>query len=181
MREVSGRLITRLLHPRPACVVVASSKEGKINGCTVAWTTPVNIDPPVVAISLAYKRLTYQYIKETSEFTINVLPRNMVNAVHYVGSASGKDVEDKLSVAGFKLRKSKKVKPPGIKGALAILECVVKDEVRYPDHSLIVAEVVHAEADEQCFTTLFSESAEVLLHVGSDVYAVPSKYLRAKE
>lgn len=181
MKEVSGRLITRLLHPRPACVVIASSKEGKINGCTVAWTTPVNVNPPVVAISLAYKRLTYQFIKETNEFTINVLSRSMVNAVHYAGSVSGRDVEDKLSAAGFKLRKSKKIKPPGIEGALAILECVVKDEVAYPDHSLIIGEVVHAEANEQYFTILFSESAEVLLHVGSNVYAVPSKYLRAKE
>ncbi|RLG73909.1 MAG: flavin reductase [Thermoprotei archaeon] len=181
MKEVSGRLITRLLHPRPACVVIALSKEGKINGCTVAWTTPVNVDPPLVAISLAYGRLTYQYIKETGEFTINVLPRSMADAVHYVGTVSGRDVEDKLSSAGFKLRGSKRIKPPGIEGALAVLECVVRDELKYPDHSLITSEVVRAEVNEQYFTTLFSESAEVLLHVGGSVYAVPSKYLRARE
>ncbi len=181
MKEVSGRLVTRLLHPRPACVVIAMSKEGKVNGCTVAWTTPVNVDPPIVAISLAYKRLTYQYVKETGEFTINVLPRSMVDAVHYIGSVSGRDVENKLSTAGLKLRRSKKIKPPGIEGALAILECIIKDEIKYSDHSLITGEVVYAEASEQYFTTIFSESSEVLLHVGSNIYTSPSRYLRARE
>ena len=181
MREISGWVVARLLHPRPACVVIAESKEGKVNGCTVAWTTPVNAKPPIVAISLAYKRLTYQYLIDSKEFTINVLPRAMLEPVHYVGTVSGRDREDKLSTAGFRLKKSKRIRPPGIEGALAILECRVKDEVKYPDHALITGEVVYAEADERYFTTSYSELAEVLLHVGGNVYTVPSKYMRAKE
>jgi len=177
--ELGGRQALRVLHPRPVVIVLAKSGEGRINGCAASWVTPVNMDPPIVAVSLAYERLTYEYVRESGEATLNVLPAEEINAVHYVGTVSGRDVPDKLRRAGFILAPSRKVSTPHIDGAAAYIEAVLKDEVKYPDHALLTFEAVRVVADSRYFRTVFKESTPILLHVGSDTYVVEYKYRKA--
>ncbi len=179
MIDVSGyRSILRLLHPRPTTIVVTSNNSGDINGCTVSWITPLNIDPPTIAFSLSPKRLTYEYLRESNEATINIISFDDAEKAHYVGTVSGRDVSDKLVKAGFTLIESVKVRPPSIKEALGILECRVVGEIEFTDHNFIVCEVVHARANEKLFIKdTWSEEARVLLHVGGNKYTTTGRHV----
>ncbi len=177
--ELGGWHALRVLHPRPVVVILAKSGEGGVNGCAASWVTPVKVDPLIVAVALAYTRLTYKYVKESGEATLNVLPAELMNAVHYVGKVSGRDVPDKLRRAGFVLAPSRKVSTPHIDGAAAYIEAVLKDEVKYPDHALLTFEAIRVVADSRYFRTTFKEDNPILLHVGGDTYVVKYKFSKA--
>jgi len=70
-----------LLHPRPVVIVVSLDSNGKPNGMTAAWITPVSMKPPLITVSIAPRRYTYKLIKETGDFTVNVLDVNLVGEV----------------------------------------------------------------------------------------------------
>ncbi len=166
----------RVLHPRPVYVVVTSHGK-EVAGCAASWVTPVNAKPLYLVVALAYERYTYELVMKSSELTVNVVGREFLEGVKYVGTVSTRDDPAKFRRAGFRFKPSKRVRSPSIEGALATVECVVRDIINLPDHALLVCEAVHVEFSEKYFKEVFAEEAEVLLHVGKDVYAVP-KYLR---
>lgn len=169
----------RLLYPRPTVIVVSMGGNGVVNGCAVSWITPVNVDPPVIAFSLAPRRYTYELLKESGEVTVNIMGFEHVKQTHYVGSVSGREVGDKLLKAGFRLRPSRKVKPPAIEEALAVLECRVLREIEFTDHNLILCRVLHVEAREEIPENgLIPEEVKPLLHVGKNIYTTTGKYYR---
>ncbi len=177
MQDINNyRVMLRLLHPRLTTIIVTVNEKGLVNGCTVSWITPLNIDPPTIAFSLSPKRLTYEYLRQSSEATVNVIGFEDVEKAHYVGTVSGRDVKDKLLKAGFTLVESIKVKPPSIKEALGVLECRVVGELEFTDHNLIICEIVHARVRKELFANgMWSENARVLLHVGGGVYTTTGK------
>ncbi|MEM0014875.1 MAG: flavin reductase family protein [Zestosphaera sp.] len=173
------KYVTRVMHPRPVSIVVSRSRDGKVNGCAVAWFMPVNVDPFMFAITLSPRRLTYEYIKESGEVTLNVIPYRLAEAAHRAGSVSGREVEDKLTKFGFELEPSVRVGVPHIKGVPAYAEGLLRNELQFSDRSLMVFECVHVHVDEKYFKDgAFTEDTEVLLHVGGNTYARPCRYVR---
>ncbi len=169
----------RAMHPRPVSVIISRSRSGNVNGCAVAWFMPVNVDPFIFAASISPKRLTYDYIRESGEITLNMVPLKMVEAVHRVGSLSGRDIVDKLTKFGFELEPSLKVSVPHVKGAPAYIEGLLRSELRFSDHSLMIFDGVHVYVDDKCFRdNMFSEGTEILLHVGGNVYTKPGEYVK---
>ncbi|MEM2020912.1 MAG: flavin reductase family protein [Zestosphaera sp.] len=169
----------RVMHPRPASIIISRSRSGNVNGCAVAWFTPVNVDPFIFAASMSPRRLTYSYIKESGEVTLNIIPFKMVEAVHHVGSFSGRSVADKLTKFGFELEPSLKVSVPHIKGVPAYIEGLLRSELQFSDHSLMIFDGVHVHVDDKYFKdNIFNEEAEILLHVGGNVYTKPSEYVK---
>lgn len=176
--EVKGFKQYRVMHPRPVAVVVTVSSDGRVNGCAVSWFTPINVKPLVFAVSLAYKRLTYEFVKETGEITLNIVPASMLREVEFVGTVSGREVSDKLTHAGLRLEPSKKVRAPHIAGAVAYVEGKLLDELKYPDHALLTFEGLRVWADDKFFVNgIFTEDAKVLMHAGGRTYVKEYTYL----
>jgi len=174
-----SKYVARIMHPRPVSVIVSRSRTGEVNGCSVSWFMPVNVDPFIFSVSLSPRRLTYSYIKETREITLNIMPFKFVEEVHRVGSISGRELKNKLIELGFELEESSVVKVPHIKGALAYVEGVLINELPFEDHSLMVFKSLKVHIDEKYFKeNVFTEEAEILLHVGGNIYAKPSNYVR---
>ena len=78
--EMKGSVI---LNPVPVVLVTSKNKEGKTNVFTVGWTGTINTKPPMLYISIRPERLSYEYIKETMEFVVNLPGSNLVKAVTY--------------------------------------------------------------------------------------------------
>jgi len=149
MKEVSKDRVYRLLHPRQV-VLVTCAEEGKPNVLTVAWSTPLSFDPPLVGVSIGKNRYSHGVISRTKEFAISVPPSSLLEKVKRCGTLSGRK-GDKFREVGLTPFPSRRLRAPVVKEGVAHLECRVVKEVEVGDHTLFVGEVVEAYADEGLF------------------------------
>ena len=75
--EFKGSVV---LNPVPVVLITSKNKEGKENVFTVGWIGTVCTKPPMLSISIRPERLSYEYIKETMEFTVNLPSIDMTKA-----------------------------------------------------------------------------------------------------
>ncbi|MEW6172451.1 MAG: flavin reductase family protein [Bacillota bacterium] len=174
-KEIPLREAYRLLTPGWV-ILVASQKEGKYNVMTASWQMPVSINPPLVAVSIAKRHLTADYILSTRAFTVNVPGRNLIPLAHYCGSVSGRDT-NKFAVTGLSPIPGQKVPAPLIKECLAGLECRLWNTYDGGDHHIVVGEVVAALAAAGDFDKhwLFTSGKDTFPsnHIGGPLYVVP--------
>ena len=74
-----------MLYPLPAVMVSCKRQGEKPNIITVAWTGTVCSSPAMVSISVRKERYSYEIIKETGEFVINLATKDLVRALDYCG------------------------------------------------------------------------------------------------
>ena len=82
-----------MIYPLPAVMVSCRDKEGNDNIITVAWTGTICTNPAMAYISVRPERHSYNMIKETGEFVINLTTRELTYATDYCGVKSGRDVD----------------------------------------------------------------------------------------
>lgn len=138
-----------MLYPLPA-VMVSCAREGeKPNIITLAWVGTVCTNPPMVSISIRPSRYSYDIIKESGEFVINLTTKELVRATDYCGVRSGRDVDK------FQEMKLTPVPCRNLRVAPAIEECPVNIECRVRDmkelgsHHMFLADVVGVTVDER--------------------------------
>ena len=138
---------SNMLYPLPA-VMVSCAREGeKPNILTLAWVGTICSDPVMVSISVRPERYSYNIIKETKEFVINLTTEELARATDYCGVRSGKDV-DKYKEMKLTPQPSQKIKAPGIAESPVNIECKVKEIVPLGSHHMFIAEVVGVNVDE---------------------------------
>lgn len=135
------------IYPIPAVMVTSGTME-KSNIMTVAWTGILNTNPAIVYISVRPERYSYNLIKESGEFVINLTTENLAYATDWCGVRSGKDY-DKFKEMKLTKEKAKHVKCPIIKESPVAVECRVIDVKEYGSHHTFVAEVLSIDADDQ--------------------------------
>lgn len=137
-----------MLYPVPA-VMVSCGREGeKPNIITLAWVGNVCSDPVMLTISVRKNRYSYDIIKETGEFVVNLTNRELARACDWCGVKSGRDF-DKYKEMGLTPSKSETVKAPGIAESPVSIECKVKDVVELGTHDMFVAEVTAVTVDDK--------------------------------
>ncbi len=136
-----------MLYPLPAVMVSCQRAGEKPNIITLAWVGTINSDPPMVSISVRPERFSYDIIRETKEFVINLTTENLVKATDYCGVRSGRDV-DKFKEMGLTTCASKEVKAPGIAESPVCMECRVTKEIPLGSHTMFLAEVLAVSVDE---------------------------------
>ena len=82
-----------MVYPVPAVMVSCQRKGERPNIITIAWCGTICSDPAMVSISIRKERYSYDIIKETGEFVVNLVNRDLVKATDYCGVKSGKDVD----------------------------------------------------------------------------------------
>ena len=137
-----------MLYPLPAVMVSCQRPGEKPNIITLAWVGTVNSDPPMVSISVRPGRYSYDIIRETGEFVINLTTESLVKATDYCGVRSGRDV-DKYKEMGLTPCESKEINVPGIAESPVCMECRVKQEIPLGSHTMFIAEVVAVSVDEK--------------------------------
>lgn len=137
-----------MLYPLPVVMVSVRDKKGNNNIITVAWAGTVCTNPPMVSISVRPERHSYQMIKESGEFVINLVTKDLVFATDYCGVKSGRDV-DKFKEMKLKKEKAEKVAAPLIAQSPVNLECRVTECKELGSHHMFVAEIVSVHIDEK--------------------------------
>ncbi len=153
-KDIKAKDSLYLLHPYNTCLLTAKDKNDRINVMAVAWIIPVNIDPPLIAMSIRPERYTYSMIKESGEFVVNIPTFAQVRDVLYCGRRSGKNY-DKFENTEFTPEKARKVSVPIIKECIAHLECKIIETISFTDHDLIIGEIIVAYALKSYFDEFY--------------------------
>ena len=134
-------------YPIPAVMVSCGDME-KSNILTVAWTGIINSDPAMVYVSIRPNRYSYNIIRESKEFVINLTNENLAYATDWCGVKSGKDV-DKFKEMKLTKEKANFVKCPLIKESPVSIECKVKEIKELGSHHMFIAEVLSIDASDE--------------------------------
>lgn len=137
-----------MLYPLPVVMVSVADKEGKNNIITIAWAGTICSNPPMVSISVRPERYSYNIIKETGEFVINLTTKDLTYATDYCGVKSGRDV-DKFKEMGLTALPGKEVNAPLIAESPVNIECKVTQVIPLGSHDMFLAEVVAVHVDEK--------------------------------
>ena len=137
------------VNPVPAVMVTCGTMENA-NIATVAWTGTINSEPAMCYISLRPTRHSYNIIKESGEFVINLTTKDLVRATDWCGCRTGAKF-DKFKEMGLTKEKANFVKCPLIKESPASIECKVKEIKELGSHDMFMAEVLAIHADEKYF------------------------------
>lgn len=130
-----------MLYPLPAVMVSCSGEGKRDNIITVAWTGTICTNPPMVYISVRPNRHSYDMIKNTGEFVINLTTKDLVKAVDYCGVRSGRDV-DKFEEMHLTKESAVHVSAPLIKECPVNIECRVTEIKELGSHHMFLADVL---------------------------------------
>ena len=134
-------------YPIPAVMVSCGDME-KSNILTIAWTGILNSDPAMVYISVRPTRYSYDIIKESKEFAINLTTEELAYATDWCGVRSGEKF-DKFKEMKLTKQEANIVKCPLIKESPVSVECKVKEIKEFGSHHTFIAEVLCINADEK--------------------------------
>lgn len=137
-----------MVYPLPALMVSCQRPGEKANIITIAWAATVCSAPPMVSISVRKERYSYDIIKETGEYVINLTTKDLAYATDLCGVKSGRDI-DKFKEAGLTELPSQVISAPGIAESPVCIECKVTNVLDLGSHTMFVAEVVNVQVDDK--------------------------------
>ncbi len=165
-----------LLAPVPAVLVSCGTVE-KPAALTVAWTGIISSDPPRLYISVRKERNSYEMIKQSGEFCVNMMPSSAVRSLDYCGIKSGKN-EDKLAKRKLTALECTKVSAPMIAQSKISLECKVFDILPQGSHDMFLADILAVDLDEELIDEkgrLMIEQAGLLAYAHGTYFALGKK------
>lgn len=136
-----------MLYPVPAVMVSCQRPGERPNIITVAWAGTVCSDPVMLSVSVRKERYSYGILRETREFVVNLVTKDLVCATDYCGVKSGRDV-DKFKEMNLTPQKSQRIAAPGIDESPVNLECRVTQVVELGSHDMFLAQVVGVTVDK---------------------------------
>ena len=137
-----------MLYPLPAVMVSCQRPGEKPNIITVAWAGTVCSSPAMVSISVRKERYSYSILKETGEFVINLVTKELVFATDFCGVRSGREV-DKFAQLGLTPLPAREVACPLVGESPVNLECRVCDVIPLGSHDLFLADVLAVHVEEE--------------------------------
>lgn len=145
-----GKLLWKpgtFIYPVPAVMVSCGDME-KSNIITVAWTGTICTDPAMAYVSIRPERYSYDIIKETGEFVINLTTEELAFATDYCGVKSGRQI-DKFKELKLTKEKAAHLNCPMIAQSPVNIECKVKEIKELGSHHMFLAEVLAIHVDEK--------------------------------
>ena len=136
-----------LVYPVPA-VLITCKDDQKENVFTVAWTGTICSDPAMTYISVRKERYSYDIIKNSGLFCINLTTEELAYATDYCGVKSGKN-ENKFKSLNLETEKASQIDVPIIKKSPVVIECKVEEIKELGSHDMFIARVIAVDVDEK--------------------------------
>ena len=137
-----------LIYPLPAVLISCGETEEEYNMLTVAWVGTICTNPAMCYISVRPERHSYDIIKRTKSFVINLTNEDMARATDWCGVRSGKDY-NKFQEMHLTPQKAQKVSAPIILESPLSIECEVIEIKELGSHHMFIANVVNVQADDR--------------------------------
>lgn len=136
-----------MIYPLPAVMISCGRTPEEYNIFTVAWVGTICTNPPMCYISVRPERHSYNIIRESMEFVINLTTSQTAFATDWCGVRSGRDY-NKFKEMKLTPGKSTVINAPAIEESPVCIECKVKQIVPLGSHDMFIAEVVNVQADD---------------------------------
>ena len=165
-----------LLAPVPAALVSCGTAE-KPNVLTAAWTGIINSNPPKTYISLRPERYSYEIIRESGEFVINLSTQALVRAADFCGVRSGRQV-DKFEKMHLTALPASQVAAPLIGESPLSLECRVFQTIELGSHTMFLADIVAVDVDDSLLDEkgkLRLDRADLIAYAHGEYFALGKK------
>ncbi|MBE5883847.1 MAG: flavin reductase family protein [Lachnospiraceae bacterium] len=144
------------LRPTPKVLVSCRGLNGEENALAVAYCGNCSFDPPMLMVGIVPSRYSYQMIKESGCFVVNVTAKEYEETFNYLGSVSRRD-EDKLEKMNVKRADGTVVNAPILTDCPVNIECTVVDSIITGSHEMFVGKVEYVHADE----SLINENGDI--------------------
>jgi flavin reductase (DIM6/NTAB) family NADH-FMN oxidoreductase RutF len=136
------------LQPGPNILVSCRGTNGENNALAVGYCCNCSYDPPMVMVGVVPSRYSYQMIKETGCFVVNLVSKDYKEVFDYLGSHSGRD-EDKLTKMNVKIGEGIKVNAPILLDCPVNIECKVVGSIVTGSHEMFVGKVEYVHANPE--------------------------------
>ncbi len=137
-----------MLSPVPAVLVsCGGTKEWQPNLITIAWAGTVCTNPPMLSISVRPERYSYDIIKKTGEFVVNLPTVKEAKVTDWCGVVSGRD-HDKFEKTGLTSAPALQVSCPIVQECPVNIECRVTQTLELGSHVMFLAEVVAVQVSD---------------------------------
>ncbi len=165
-----------LLSPLPPTMVSCGDMENS-NIITIGWTGILNTIPPKTYISVRPSRHSYNMIKESGEFVINLTPSQLVKEADYCGIYTGKKV-DKFEKCKLTKSPATQVSCPVIEECPISIECRVSEIIPLGSHDMFMADILCINVDEKLFDKegkMHFEKANLIAYAHGEYYELGKK------
>lgn len=144
--EKSTANMKSCLQPMPKVLVSCRGLDGEDNVLAVGYCGNCSYGPPMLMVGIVPTRYSYQMIKESGCFVVNLVDKNYKETFNYLGNHSKRD-EDKLEAMKVALKNGEKVNAPILPDCPVNIECTVVDSIVTGSHEMFVGkiEIVHAD------------------------------------
>ncbi|MBR4302314.1 MAG: flavin reductase family protein [Bacteroidaceae bacterium] len=136
-----------MIYPLPAVLVSCGATPEEYNVLTVSWTGTICSNPPMCYVSIRPERHSYDIIKRTGAFVINLTNRDLEFATDFCGVKSGRDC-NKFEMANLTPQKAEFVDAPIILESPVSIECKVVEVKPLGSHDMFIAEVVNVVVED---------------------------------
>lgn len=176
-RTLPGSLSLRPgTHLAPVPVVMLSCRcpGERANLITLAWAGTINSEPPMLSVSVRPSRHSFDLLRRSGEFVINLVDRPLARACDFCGIRSGRDC-DKFAETGLHPLKVEGVEDaPAVAEAPLSLSCKIRQEIPLGSHHLFLAEITACRVRED----LLDEKGKLHLEEASLVAYAHGQYMQ---
>jgi flavin reductase (DIM6/NTAB) family NADH-FMN oxidoreductase RutF len=173
----------RILTTNPVMVITTIDKKGNIN--TAAFGAHMRIGRTLL-VAIYPGHHTYDNIKATGEFVVNVPGKDMFESIMVVSRDYSGGVNE-LEKSGLTAIPSLQVKPPTIAEYKGSVECRFLWEKQVGSHAVVAGEMIAAQCDKELWDEkerTFNVAQAGVVHIAKypqPVYICGDKYLIGKE
>lgn len=164
-KEIRAKEPTITLFPYPVYLISCKYKD-KSNITPVGWVSPVCNEPPMFGIALRPNRYSYNLIKKSGKFALNIPTKNILEEVDYCGSFGGDEI-DKIKNTDLTLVKYSENSVPIIKECPINLECEIKKTTDLGNHTHFIGEVKRI-----LVTDGFDDLSDFFIAIGTNYYGL---------
>lgn len=136
------------LQAAPQILVSARDKNGRNNVQAAGYAGNASHNPDMLMVGLEPTRLTYEIVKESNSFVVNIPMTNFAKEFYYLGSHSGRDV-DKFAALNLKWQDADRIDAPILLDCPVNIECSVVTSLRPGSNELFIGKVEAVHVDEK--------------------------------
>lgn len=168
--------------PRPIAFVSTVDTEGGFNVAPFSFFNAITGRPPLVSICVSERRTgikdTLRNVQDSGEFVVNVVPEALFEQMVQSSGEWPPEV-DEIELTGLTAAPSERVRAPRVAESPVHLECRLARFLTFGRTTMIVGEIVYADADERVITDgrVDAEKLRPVGRLGGDGYAVVREVL----